>query len=557
MPAHASSDPDRDADLRDYLQQLEHGLGLVAAYTRHEPELSLWCCRRVGELVLRCLHVHFCVDSPQTQHASFQELLSLPLPGLKLKDVVGLANYQHLTNIQRLGNLGVHPRRRGREEALDSVLSACHALPPLIGGLFDERALGPVWRSEEIDRHLHVISRGGREQPPDLQVIEALEGVLRDREDRLQTLESRLAAAESVAQAQAEQDVEARLRAAVTATTGRLTAELADARTRIAEGLATQRSLQVELDQARLEAESQRRLKAVELEALQRKLGDQAAALGPMTKERNRFRRKARVRLLVGALTLFAVFRFGTEPGQWWAAARSAIAPEDPLQEALQQLQAQRAHDPAKGTLRAAAAPHEAVKGVDGVADAARAALVPPQCPEGTLQIETTKLRLAPPERPSWPEPRTRRLNPVPVDAFCIDRSPTMGTTDPKPANCLGNPQAFTGPVPTTCVRRSDARAACERRGGVLPTIAHWEAVARSSAIDEVGRDLPREWVEDAFPPAIFAMGHADDPDNDAVFRDKLLRAEDGAHLRWSWNRQPSDRRWTNLGFRCVFSLDE
>ena len=187
MPAADGDDPDEREELADYLTQLDHALGLVAAYARFEPELVLWCCRRAGELALRCVHLHFGALPIDKPNPTFRELKSHGIPETKLSEVLGMANVHALDILQNQGNLGVHARLGGRSESESAVKTAVPAVEQVVRALFTDRALGPHQCTDSIRRHLKHIGRGGHEQRPDLHRIEALEQQLKSVAESAQT----------------------------------------------------------------------------------------------------------------------------------------------------------------------------------------------------------------------------------------------------------------------------------------------------------------------------------------------------------------------------------
>lgn len=521
-------EPSQEDELADYLEQLEHALGLVAAYARFEPELTLWCARRVAELCLRCIHVHTGAGSPKKRHPSFPELRAHPIPGRSLEDVLGLANLAQLDMVQRLGNIGVHARRGGRKEARDGVRTATTAVVAVVDALFSPQALGPEPLSDGIRTQLGVVRQGGRAEPLDAQ-LEALQQEGKRWKEKAQELVGHVEALSSFSAPPPDPALERVLEDTRTA----LRAAEAEAVRARAQGVADREALL----QAQEQLVALRQAHADQLEEVGAQLAtvpvavaveDDSVVAG--------LRRKARRRLAGNVLmvAVLGVVLFG----------RGGAG--DRLSGVLEGLPETAVEGRAQPVVQAAA-----VAPVPRVGGGARA------CGEGTVEVPAIGVTISPPaDRPSWPRPRSRRPQTVEVERFCIDADPVGRAADPGSRPCRGNPLDFDGD-PATCVSRDEAELGCARRGGRLPTVAQWEALAQQGLDEELSRGVPREWVADVFPPAVFSMDGARDPKADALFRDRSLDEAESPQLRWSWNRQPSGRRWTNLGYRCVFSPGE
>ncbi len=535
MPSARSSDPLGEEELDDYLEQLEHALGLVATYARFEPELTLWCCRRAGELILRCVHLQLGADPIRKRHPTFESLRQHPLPdGRRLDEVLGNANVLNLNILQQQGNIGVHARRRGREEAWDGVGPAISALARVVERLLSEDLLGPERRSRTLARDLRLIRQGGREEEPQQRHLDKLEGdlfaLVAERED----LHARLAAVDTALaeeRTRATREEQQRTRALVEAELGRelarlrRRAEVAEQRVAELEG-----AVQVPVDRpaAATAAYVPAERPPPEVDATEGvgRPPEKASMLWRLAKGVA----AAAVLGSVGVAALMAV-------GVWALVDHWLPGDLESTPSALSE--------------RTAAATTPAEPTADGGPPPA------PTCPAGAVQVDAAAFSLRPPDRKGWPAPSRRGTMHVSVDAFCIDQRPTLrADAAPAPGKCDGNPQEFRGPAPATCLNRYEADAWCEERGGALPTVAQWEAVARSDAMQQLQWPLNREWVADPFPPAIFAMDHATDPGADAMFRKQRLDNRDADQAQWSWNRHDGERRWTHFGFRCAYRLE-
>lgn len=538
-----SDDPEQDESLQDYVEQLEHALLLVANFARSEPELSLWCGRRVGELVLRCLHVHFAVEPLKSRHPSFQELMSARIPGHTLSDLLGLAGFEHLKSLQRFGNLGVHARRRGREEAIASVRSATHAIPPLVRALFSEQALGPAWMNRNLERHLSDIERGGRDDAPDLKTLDRYRARVEKLERETAILDAQLTEARATAAAQRDREIEARAQAAAAEARAAVSRDLAAARATAAEAKASEEALRRALAEKDRELDLQRKVQQAEVAAVRKKFAEKAEALGPVTRQRDRFRRKARRRGFLGFVVVSGLLVLQVQPWNWKRWLREALQEAPPVRTELSRQPAVPAEEPP---------PREVARPADEVA----AAPAPPVCRPGTLHVRPEPFTIvAPQDQTEWPTPRSRIRQGVDVGDFCVDQLPASGDDLSPTGTCLGPPVSFGEPVPTTCVTRYQASARCSLRGGELAGIQHWEALARTSVVDELRRDLPREWVADSFPPAFFTMDGATQAGADSLIRGDLDERAAGIDARWTWNSQAGSERRTNLGYRCVYPV--
>ncbi len=195
-------------------------------------------------------------------------------------------------------------------------------------------------------------------------------------------------------------------------------------------------------------------------------------------------------------------------------------------------------------------------------------------CDAGMVRVDARRFRLAQPSggRGNWPRVTPGAETPeVSVSAFCIDRqavtasevarwrSRTEGTA--RVHGCVPQPGAS---GPEVCVSPDEATAFCSERGGALPSIAEWEAVARTTGLG-LRVDVV-EWVEDLFPPAIFGRRSActdHDPSGACarhMTRRELLPVRADPVARYSWNDAPRpqtggrerDFNPGDVGFRCV-----
>lgn len=519
MPA--LGEPGREEELTDYLEQLEHALGLVATYARHEPELALWCCRRSGELVLRIVHVHLGAGPVRKRHPSFDDLCRHALPdGQRLEEVLWPVNVNNLRTLQNQGNIGVHARRRGRDEAWAGVASACAALTPLMERLFSVDVLGPEWRTAAIDRHLATIATGGADEEPHHRQVQALEqklAALQDSHAELQQQHARVCGARDQVQAQVIE---------------------ATARARAAE--AENVELKAVVERERATAELVRRARRPPVEP-------QSPAPPPPPKRRSWLGRAVRLAVAgaaVGAGSVAAALALAVWVWQSVDADPSSSEPVATTPETL----AERPEPKRAAAVQPVAA---------AVVPAKPAPIV---CPDGTHRVEASRFKLSPPaDRRDWPGPVPTRSRWVEVEAFCIQARPVLRhepeahSSPPRRAPCEGNEQVFDGLEPAACISQQEAQRWCRARGGDLPSVAQWEAVARASVEGKLVMLLDREWVVDAFPAEVFGMGHLQDADHDAMFRKRRIKASTSTDPRWSWNRHSSQRRWTHFGFRCVF----
>lgn len=195
------------------------------------------------------------------------------------------------------------------------------------------------------------------------------------------------------------------------------------------------------------------------------------------------------------------------------------------------------------------------------------AAAVPaPTCPQGMVLVGATIIWIGQPEggRADWPEPRSERLLPQEIDAFCIDQAARtwaefqawQGSARVFDDACDWRTTASGPSAPVSCVTRDEAAAHCTdtASGGQLPSLLQWEAVARLPEPHRIVRDIRREWIADDFPAEVFdRVPPTEGQPREGMFRGELLDSvEPAGNVLLSWSRQPLDNRWRNLGFRCA-----
>ena len=194
----------------------------------------------------------------------------------------------------------------------------------------------------------------------------------------------------------------------------------------------------------------------------------------------------------------------------------------------------------------------------------APAAAAPPTCPDGMTRVDRGLPQIGQPDRPTWPPPRSRKLLPVEVPAFCLDSKPRApadlavwsGEAVRAAQPCKGKPPKDRA----TCISRDEAAAYCAEvvPGGRLPTLLEWEQLSRSPQADTLRYLNLREWIADNFPPAALNRRAADDRSIDVgMFRKGLEgKVSPTDNVLHSWNQQDANNRWANLGFRCAKDLD-
>jgi len=453
---------DREAELHDYLDQLEHALGLVSAYARYEPELTLWCCRRVGELALWCIHISFGAEPLKKRNPTFRELKARGIPDTTLRDILGDGAFIALDVLQNLGNLGVHPRRGAREESAAAVRTAISAVDQVVRALFSMRALTEAKSNTTIRQHLQAIQQGGLGERLDRQYLERLQEELADAraqvghwKARSHELADHIEALTSGRPPPPNPDQDrliTQLRVALTATEE----EAQAARRELLEAQAAQ----AERDHlaAVAAAESADQLKMLQEELRAR----EALAVDPAVVTRlRRSRRRLGMGIavaggLVGLLVLPDLMPIGVggSAGLLRVTDATWIPPGD-------------ATGADKAVLRVDA-PVSASAPEHGASPSL-------SCRPDTQLVDATSLRLAPPQdRPRWPRPRSVTARTVDVTAFCIDVVPAAADARLRPVDC--NPDRSVDHA--SCVNRRQARDRCSQRGGALPTIGRRRSAA-------------------------------------------------------------------------------
>lgn len=192
----------------------------------------------------------------------------------------------------------------------------------------------------------------------------------------------------------------------------------------------------------------------------------------------------------------------------------------------------------------------------------------PPTCPTGMRLVVAGTVEIGQPVggRSEWPRPSRRALEPIAVGSFCIDREEVTqqeldawraSTGRTRPERCTSS---TTSDFPAVCVTDEEAAQFCADEGGSLPRIAEWEAVARVGGV----RTAPgtSEWVEDTFPPALFAREGCDrSPERCGHRMVRAGRIDDDRlprppYVLFSWNApNPEALARGDLSFRCVMRV--
>jgi formylglycine-generating enzyme required for sulfatase activity len=194
-----------------------------------------------------------------------------------------------------------------------------------------------------------------------------------------------------------------------------------------------------------------------------------------------------------------------------------------------------------------------------------------PTCPEGMTLLPAESLALGQPigGRQDWPPASTRRLAPLEVAAFCVDRAPVsrasldawrLAARRAPASRCSGTERPD---APADCVSDEDANAYCAERSARLPRIAEWERIARADLLP-TAPGLPEEWVSDTFPPAVFGRHGCSAHSarcNHRMIRGERLPAQRlprEPNVRYSWNApNPQALVRPALGFRCAAAPSE
>lgn len=184
------------------------------------------------------------------------------------------------------------------------------------------------------------------------------------------------------------------------------------------------------------------------------------------------------------------------------------------------------------------------------------------RCPDETLEVPATRLAILPPPNrpPPWSARAPNRAVPVETERVCLDaRVATVAqlrTWRPDLSamfdGCVSAAPSDDAPMP--CLTHDEAEAWCRSRGGRLPALVAWEALARQP--DGAGVVVPEgfEWTTDRFPPAIFDLRPANIV-GAFVTRSTLAPTarRSPAHPHYSWNQQRATHRVFNLFVRCAF----
>lgn len=205
------------------------------------------------------------------------------------------------------------------------------------------------------------------------------------------------------------------------------------------------------------------------------------------------------------------------------------------------------------------------------------------ECPDGTERFAAAPLlRIRPPaDRRQWPA-IDAGMAPVPRD-YCLARrlvtigefrryvasAPAATRLEAILARARGCRRDPSDGAPIRCVTREEAAAYCQWldrtdpawRGAALPSIAHWEAAARSGrARVEVLARLPGdgdsiqqyEWVRDPFLPSFWGEAART---GGMMRRSGLVTPRQNEQPQHSWNRVSG--QWLDtLGFRCVVEIE-
>jgi formylglycine-generating enzyme required for sulfatase activity len=175
--------------------------------------------------------------------------------------------------------------------------------------------------------------------------------------------------------------------------------------------------------------------------------------------------------------------------------------------------------------------------------------------------------------RKNWPQPKPAKIDPIEVPAFCVHNAPvTLAEWVAWPrraeaalsSDCqwgVANPPKAPG-SPAHCVGRAAAEAFCAEHvpSGHLPTIAEWEALARSEA-KNLGQSAAKfEWAADPYPPEAF--NRRAKPCREAFCEDGMIKqtldaksaVDPVGDVLWSWSTRKKGESHNELTFRCAVS---
>ena len=187
-------------------------------------------------------------------------------------------------------------------------------------------------------------------------------------------------------------------------------------------------------------------------------------------------------------------------------------------------------------------------------------------CPSDMVVVPSSTIHIGQPVggRQSWPAPSPEGIAPIEVGAFCVHRLEVRqrdleawregSGRAPRP-RC---PIVQHADLPAICVTDDEAAAFCEDHGAHLPTIAEWEALARTRTVHPSPRTS--EWVEDLFPPAVVHRRDACASDDQPGCAHRAIRREaippqhrPAEPAAWfSWHGPVEQLRQRDVSFRCV-----
>jgi hypothetical protein len=184
------------------------------------------------------------------------------------------------------------------------------------------------------------------------------------------------------------------------------------------------------------------------------------------------------------------------------------------------------------------------------------------RCPDDTIEIAAARFELRPPPSrpPPWTARAPNRAVSVETARVCIDaqvatvaqiraRRPNLSTVF---GGCVSAARPDADPIP--CLTHDEAEDWCRSRGGRLPRLVEWEALARHNGPTPSAPDGGLEWTTDSFPPEVFNLRPSGSVGEFVTRGDLPGRAHaPSAYPRYSWNRQAGTRRVHSLFVRCAF----